>query len=386
MGRFTRVKRTILYAAVVLFLYEMSLLYTSFNCGEMSISEPTSSHSSKVGLLSDRENIFSNDDVPDRYSRRNIDSEDTILFCLVTAKEDIAEEAEIFVKSVLLHARRSDVFFHFIVYEGSEKTIPKIFDHINCAFVNVNYDFVYVDLREYVTRKLHHILFISHKYSGVYGLGKLFMFDIMSHVDICMIVDTDVVFGVDPAFLWSDLQTYWRTGIAVAAAHWTNGTFNTGLMVHNLALMRRMKFHRLISLDTDCRKNEFYNRTMYRCSHDQDLLNSIYNRYPGLFLFFSKSWNLGWCKHFYDFKFDSLEDRRTNLFFGAAHFTCIPLRHQSAFEGFVSFQTRHGSQFLYLTEYLLYLKSLSFLSKQGSVCQKGKILHRNTTFDLSKIK
>ena len=239
-------------------------------------------------ILSNRTSIFSVDYVPRNYSKSLKAEYDPVHYCVVAAQMKIAEEVKVLVKSIILHSRRSDVYFHFLLYEGSEYTVPNIFNEINCAFTNIYYDFVYVDLRMYMNTMFNSKMQTSSsRFSGIYGLGKLFVYNIMKHVEECLIVDTDVVFAIDPAFLWSDMKPKLNTGTVIAVAKDSRPkVFNSGVMMQNLSLMRNLKFESLITLDKFCNKRIVHNETVYTCIHDQDILNRIQALNASLFTFF----------------------------------------------------------------------------------------------------
>ena len=331
-----------------------------------------------VMLRSDNQSIFSTDYIPARYNNSNYTDDITIHICSVTAKKTVADEFRLLVKSLILHARRADLHFHLIVYEGSEKTVPNIFSEIDCSFVNVYFDIVYVNLEEYIKYKLKHKIHISHE-SGVYALGKIFMFDIMKHVDTCLLVDTDLVFAVDPFFLWNELKQKRHLETVIGAAE-DPTVFNSGVMLQNLDLMRQIQFDRLISLENFCQKSIQENRKIFKCYHDQDILNKIYKSHSDLFYFFTKSWNLGYCKgQFSKYRFSSFENVTKGLFFGAAHFTCMPKGFANAI---TSFAVRFAGQKEYsgLVAYVNYLLTLKFLTSPGIICPSTIRQNINMTF------
>ena len=332
-------------------------------------------------IISNRTSIFSVDYVPRNYSKSLKAEYDPVHFCVVAAQMRIAEEVKVLVKSIILHSRRSDVYFHFLLYEGSEYTVPNIFNEINCAFTNIYYDFVYVDLRIYMNKMFNSkVQTSSARFSGIYGLGKLFVYDIMKHVEECLIVDTDVVFAVDTAILWSEMQPKLKTGAVIAVAKDSRPKiFNSGVMMQNLSLMRKMKFESLITLDKFCNKRIVHNETVYTCIHDQDILNRIQALNASLFTFFSNSWNLGKCLGFA--KFDFSRHEQTDMFFGAAHFSCMSATVESAFDAFV-IDDRYQKQFHHLPDYIRYLKELRFITSSENKCYKTNTLENITYFKI----
>ena len=273
--------------------------------------------------------IFSDDFVPEIYNET--ETEDMVHLCLIAAKAETAGEIKIFARSAILHARRSDVFFHFVVFKGSEKTIPPVFEEIDHAFVNVKYELIEVNLTEYLKQKLHNKVRMTHEWSGLYGVGKIFMYDLLPHVNRCIIIDTDTLFGIDPAFLWSEGQSRLKPPVAIATTWFPGDKYvNTGVTVHHLEYMRQIKFGDLITMKGCALRNE--NGTeKFLCYHDQLFMNMIMNDHRELFSNFTVSWNLGICKGFRNFTFDSFKDEKTGLFFGVAHITCLPYSLKNVF-------------------------------------------------------
>lgn len=323
-------------------------------------------------IQSEKRSIFSADYVPEMYRHSLNTSHDTVHICVVAAKPSVADEVKMLVKSVLLHSRRLNVFFHFILYEGSEHTVPQIFTDIKCTFTHVFYEFVYVDLHKYVQQKLRYSVNIRHA-SGIYAFGKIFMFDVFDNVDTCLVVDTDIVFAVDPAFLWSEIDLHLAPGVAVSAAEWKGPEFNSGLMLQNLTLMRQMKFDQLVSLEKWCRKSTTRNEEIFQCVHDQHILNQIYMKNQNLFNFVSVSWNIGNCKKFYNFNFTAFENK--DLFFGAAHFTCLSGTVMNAFTN----KTRLSENYPRLREYIYFLKDLKFQNNLHKSCSRPKDIRGHIT-------
>lgn len=274
--------------------------------------------------------IFSDDFIPDIYKNATIG--DTIHICLIAAGGEIAGEIRIFVRSIILHARRADVFFHFVVFKGTEKTIPPIFEEINSAFVNIRYELIKMNLTAYLNLKLHNKVRITHEWSGLYGVGKIFMYDLLQDVNKCIVIDTDTLFGIDPAFLWSEALARLRPPIAVATTWFPGDTyFNSGVMLHNFEYMREANFGNLITMK-GCALEKKNGSETFLCYHDQLFLNMIMNDHPELFDKFTISWNLDICFGFRNFTFDSFKDTTTGLFFGVAHFTCLPYQIKNVFK------------------------------------------------------
>ena len=304
--------------------------------------------------------LYSEDYVPSSYKTTPLDTS-TIHICVITAKTQLAIEVEMLVRSVILHARRSEVFFHFVASEGAEKTLPRIFNNITHAFVKVRYEIVKVEYLvgylggRFKQRFSKPTLFL-HRWSLIYGTGKIFMYDLLPHVNKCIVIDTDTVFGVDPAFLWSDVQSRLQTPVALAVTWFPEyGKFNSGVMLQDLEHLRQIQFINLITGGPDggCRLSA-NNNTIY-CTSEQELLNQVMDSHPELFYLLDISWNIDACNDYRGLEFDSFEDKRKNLFYGITHFNCISPALNHVYEH----DARHVSQ-MALRDYILYLKQLDF--------------------------
>ena len=95
--------------------------------------------------------------------------------------------------------------------------------------------------------------------------------------------------------------------------------------------------------------------------------------------FFSNSWKLGKCLGFA--KFDFSRHEQTDMFFGAAHFSCMSATVESAFDAFV-IDARYQKQFHHLPDYMRYLKELRFITSSKNKCHKTNILENITYFKI----
>ena len=306
-------------------------------------------------ILTNFSSIFSEDYVPSLYSTMTIDSS-VIHICQIVAKPWHALETEMFVRSVILHARRSDVFFHFVATEGAEEALPKIFDTITHAFVHIRYEIVEMPhLTDYLNVKFENKVKFGHPWAGIYSTGKLFMYDLLPHVNTCIIADSDTLFGADPAFLWNEANQHLQPPVNIAAT-WAakHEHFNSGVMVHNLENMRNTRFSQYISMK-GCQVIQDDGNITYQCEHEQHLLLQIMISHRELFYLMSTSWNLDNCSSFRDFKFDSFCDEVTGYFFGVAHLCCFPPELKYAYEKGSFYMRQTG-----LINYYRYLKNLNF--------------------------
>ena len=321
-------------------------------------------------------NIFAEDFIPTEYENVEIVAE-TVHFCLIAAKTETASELRILLKSILLHARRSNVFFHIVLYEGAENSVPDLFREM-CELKNLRYEFIYVDLRKYLMDMFQNNVTNSNRHSRIYGLAKLFMFKIMGHLDKCLVMDTDIIFAADPIFLWNAMIPKLEYGFAITAAeNKPKRYFNSGLMLQNFDLMRRLNFTRFYDLDMLCRKIKQNDSLAlyYRCGGDQHILQGIRKRHPSLFFLFPSSWNLIRCGGFYNFTFSNHSEG--NLFFGAAHLTCMPdKQYKSAFEGFITLPGIAREKYKMLIDYIIFVEELTF----PNLCNRPNTIVQNKTF------
>ena len=311
----------------------------------------------KKTILSKISTIFSDDYVPDTYATTLIDNS-IIHICQIVAKAAYALEVDMFVRSVILHARRSEVFFHFIATEGAEETLPQIFQTITHAFVNVKYEVVEVlNLTTYLNDKFQNNVRFFHPWSGIYGTGKIFMYDLLPNVNKCIVIDSDTLFGIDPAFLWNEAKLHLQPPVTLATT-WspTPEHFNSGVMVHDFERMRKIGFSRFITMK-GCKAVKENGKESFRCEHDQHLLLQILKDHGELFYLLNISWNLDNCSRYKKFKFDSFYDKFTGYFFGVVHFCCFPTDLKYAYE--------RGARYIYrggLVNYFNYLKAMNFSS------------------------
>ena len=283
---------------------------------------------------------FMQDNTPSKYNL--ISPIEGIHICLLAAKPNVSLELLMLVKSIVVHARRANVTFHIVATEGAESIISDVFNAVPVPYVKVFYDIIYIDIAAYLHKQLKFKLEILHPWAGIYGVVKIFLYDILSHVHKCIFVDTDILFGTDPAYLWYELNMRLNLSTIIAISLPDNDSyFNSGLMLQDYSRMRRIKFGKLIDM-TNC-QNDSRNSLAYTCIGGQILLNEILKGRPELFdTSLPVSWNLGLREKFRKFSFSSFEDPVTGIFFGAAHFTCLPI--EDANDAFRAFKRYTNNQ------------------------------------------
>ncbi|KAL3854041.1 hypothetical protein ACJMK2_013325 [Sinanodonta woodiana] len=259
---------------------------------------------------------FCRDNVPPRITKTHI--EGPIHFCIAAGKAEVVRELEPLVKTLVLHAKRTDMFLHILTGNGSDYEIKKILNAIPDFPVQLKYELVPLNTDFILNETLQINLKITH-HSGVWGMSKLYMYEIFSNVDKCIVLDTDIVFGTDPAFLWDlfmDQEDQQIISMRITNDMTKSYMSNSGLMLQDFSRMRQMTF------------TKFYQASvMWLCSKvpvcsDQEVLFGLFkNNGSYLFRTLPVSWNLELCHDFFGFSFGSYLDRQ-GRFFGGAHFNC----------------------------------------------------------------
>ncbi|KAL3854049.1 hypothetical protein ACJMK2_013331 [Sinanodonta woodiana] len=259
---------------------------------------------------------FCRDNVPPGITKTHI--EGPIHFCIAAGKAEVVRELEPLIKTLVLHAKRTDLFLHILTGNGSDYEIRKILNAIPDIPVQLKYELVTLNTDFILDETLKINLRITH-HSGVWGMSKLYMYQIFNNVDKCIVLDTDIVFGTDPAFLWDlfmDQEDQQLISMRITNDMTESYMSNSGLMLQDFSRMRQMTFTKFYqaSVKWVCSK-------VTVCS-DQEVLFGLFKT-NGSYLFrtLPVSWNLELCHDFFRFSFESYLDRQ-GRFFGGAHFNC----------------------------------------------------------------
>ncbi|KAL3855004.1 hypothetical protein ACJMK2_014236 [Sinanodonta woodiana] len=271
-----------------------------------------------------------------------------IHFCIAAGNADVVMELEPLVKTLLLHARRADVFLHILTGNGSDKAIKTMLSNIPDSHVKFTYELLSLNTDRIYDLALHIHVNITH-HSGVWGMSKLYMYEIFNDVDKCIVIDTDIVFGTDPEFLWDfflDQEEQQVISMRITKDMTESRMSNSGLMLQDFKRMRRIHFSKfyLGGVELVC-------RVLSVCS-DQDVLFGVFkNNGSYLFSTIPESWNLELCHDFGGFSFDRYADPH-GRFFGGAHFNCARAENKALQHFTASHSARN------LRDYVEYLISM----------------------------
>ncbi|KAK3590679.1 hypothetical protein CHS0354_026211 [Potamilus streckersoni] len=244
--------------------------------------------------------------------------EGPVHFCIAAANAEVVKEFEPLVKTLVLHAKRTDIVLHILTGNGSNNEIEKILNTIPDIPVKFKYELFPLNTEKILNETLKIHLKITH-HSGIWGMSKLYMYEIFDNVDKCIVLDTDIVFGTDPAFLWDlfmDQEDQQMISMRITNDMTKSYMSNSGLMLQDFSRMRQMTFSKFYfaAVEWLCSK-------VAVCS-DQEVLFSLFkNNGSYLFRTLPVSWNLELCHDFFGFSFETYTDSQ-GRFFGGAHFNC----------------------------------------------------------------
>lgn len=147
-------------------------------------------------------------------------------------------------------------------------------------------------------------------YSGVYGLLKLILPEALSE-DYVLVLDTDVTILTDLSRLWdifNQFDSQHMLGLAENQSDWykkilaygqrpwpaVGRGYNTGIMLMNLKVLRRKKFHHLWMNITSEVLRDISDFTSLA---DQDVINAVIKKYPEIVYTLDCSWNVQLSDH-----------------------------------------------------------------------------------------
>ncbi|XP_057340323.1 xylosyl- and glucuronyltransferase LARGE1-like [Microplitis mediator] len=209
------------------------------------------------------------------------------------------------IKSLLFY-RTKPLRFHFIVDEISNRTLTVLFKTWNLPHVNVTFysASVWIPKVSWVRNK---------HYSGVYGLLKLILPEILS-IEKVVLLDTDVTVLNDIYDLWkifhemdSDNKNKYELALAENQSDWyikisesgqrpwpaIGRGFNTGVMLMNLKALRENKFSELWINTTQVVIKELYETSLA----DQDIINAVIKDNPRMVFILDCTWNVQLSDH-----------------------------------------------------------------------------------------
>ncbi|KAK3597452.1 hypothetical protein CHS0354_041866 [Potamilus streckersoni] len=202
---------------------------------------------------------FCKDNVPPKRTKSTVPG--PIHFCISAGELGILAEFEPLLKSLVLHAKRTDVILHILTGNDSEKEIKNLLQRIPDTPVKFMYELVPLNRTYIISESLKNNIAIFH-HSGVWGMSKAYMHEIFKNVKKCIVLDVDTVFGTDPAFLWdefSNLGDQQLISMRITNKSEKYTMINTGVMLQDFENMRKIHF------------SKFYLPVAKRqCSHSPD--------------------------------------------------------------------------------------------------------------------
>ncbi|KAK3611771.1 hypothetical protein CHS0354_014122 [Potamilus streckersoni] len=260
--------------------------------------------------------LFCRDNIPPQKQKTRM--EGPVHFCIAAGKVEIVKEFEPLVKTLVLHAKRTDMVLHILTGNDSNNEIKKILNAIPYIPVKFKYELIPLNTDIILNETLKINLKITH-HSEIWGMSKLYMYEIFNNVDKCIVLDTDIVFGTDPAFLWElfmDQEDQQMISMRITNDMTESYMFNSRLMLQDFSRMRQMTFSKFYfaAVKWLCRK-------VAVCSDKEVLFSLFKNNGSYLFRTLPVSWNLELCHDFFGFSFETYTDSQRR-FFGGAHFNC----------------------------------------------------------------
>ncbi|KHN88693.1 Glycosyltransferase-like protein LARGE2 [Toxocara canis] len=202
------------------------------------------------------------------------------------------------VKSLLYH-RRQAIKMHFVVDDVAAQILPTLFDTWQLPSVEV----LFYNSTSFINR----VSWIPNRhYSREYGLLKLILTDIFpDSIKKVAVLDTDVLFVEDIARLWefwSEMNSAQALAVVENLSDWymINASssrkpwpawkrgFNTGVMLMDLEKLRNMNWTFLWEEITAENLKDFGATQLA----DQDIINAVISRKPGIVYKLPCEWNL----------------------------------------------------------------------------------------------
>ncbi|XP_011499396.1 PREDICTED: glycosyltransferase-like protein LARGE1, partial [Ceratosolen solmsi marchali] len=205
------------------------------------------------------------------------------------------------VKSILFY-RTKPLHFHLLVDEIALQTLNILFNTWNIPHVVISF----YKSEEWIPQ----VSWIPNKhYSGVYGLLKLVLPDIIQESKI-LVLDTDVTILNDISLLWSlfknfneeqvlglvENQSNWYIIPSLFSIHpWPalGKGFNTGVMLMDLQHLREKKFTKLWRSTTVTVLKDILETSLA----DQDIINAVIKNNPQFIYIINCTWNVQLSDH-----------------------------------------------------------------------------------------
>ncbi|KAL3879090.1 hypothetical protein ACJMK2_031404 [Sinanodonta woodiana] len=297
---------------------------------------------------------FCKNNIPPKRTKSTVPG--PIHFCIAAGELGILEELKPLLKSLVLHAKRTDIILHILTGNDSEREIRNILERIPDTPVKFMYDLVRLNRTYIISESLKNNIAISH-HSGVWGMSKAYMHEIFKNVKKCIVLDVDTVFGTDPAFLWdefSNLEDQQAISMRITNKSEKYTMINSGVMLQDFEKLRKIhfsKFYLSAAKMGQCSHSPDESGLRFKCS-DQALTFGIYkNNNSHFFQTLQVCWNLEKCLGFGFYKFQRYVDS-LGIFFGLVHLNCLRGENKALMMFLKDYQLGK------LNEYLNYLISV----------------------------
>ncbi|KAL3882466.1 hypothetical protein ACJMK2_028803 [Sinanodonta woodiana] len=261
-----------------------------------------------------------------------------IHICIPAGKVGVIGEVGPLVKSVVLHAKRTDVFFHILTRGGAVKEIHNLMKDIQNATVKFMYELMPLNQTYIIQENLKINLSISH-HSGVWGMSKAYMYKIFKHVKKCIVLDADTAFGTDPVFLWdhfSDHNNQELISMRISQSMTESWQCNAGVMLQDFEKMRNINFSKFYANAAieQCPLMPLSRTHRFKCGDQALYFGTFKANHTHFYRTLPNSWNLENCHDFNNFTFRHYTDEG-GIFFGLLHLNCLIHSENKAFEVFV---------------------------------------------------
>lgn len=229
---------------------------------------------------------------------------ETIHIAMVAAGYNTSRNVVTVVKSILFY-RRNPLHFHFLSDAQAKTTLNAVFETWKLTAVEVSF----YSADEAVSQ----VLWIPNfHYSGIYGLLKLTLTDVLSpHIDRIIVLDTDVTVCADIADLWQFFTLLHQAGkllgLVENQSNWYLGNLwdrhkpwpalgrgmNTGVMLLHLEAMRTAGWQ-----DTWTNVTRKVLRSYKSAAlADQDVINAVIKETPNIHYLLPCTWNVQLSEH-----------------------------------------------------------------------------------------
>ena len=223
---------------------------------------------------------------------------ETLHLAIVCAGSSATIHLVTLIKSVLFY-RKNPIHVHFLVDKNSKVVLSYLFQTWDIPDFAISF---YT-----VNKYLEKISWIQNNhYSGVYGLLKVVILDILpKQLNKVIVLDTDLVFNADITELWNLFKTFDRAeaiGLVENQSNWYLGTlqinyspwpalgrgFNTGVMLLDCKKLRKWNWSHKWQGITKNISLALHSTALA----DQDIINSILKEYPFLVHVLPCKWNI----------------------------------------------------------------------------------------------